>query len=102
MSGTSLICVGLTESDELPLGIQVLAGANKSALAIALAAGLQFIRAEAFVYGHLADEGWMHADAADLLRFRKFNGAEHIAIFTDIQKKHASHAASSDLRGNHA
>ncbi len=35
---------------EIPLGIQVLAGANKEALAIAQAAGFQFIRAEGFVF----------------------------------------------------
>ena len=98
IAAMSVIASNIAKHCKLPMGIQVLAGANKSALAIALAAGLQFIRAEAFVYGHLADEGWMNADAADLLRYRKFIGAEHIAIFTDIQKKHASHAASSDLR----
>ena len=37
--------------------IQVLAGANKGALAVALAAELDFIRAEGFVFGHVADEG---------------------------------------------
>ena len=56
---------------ELPLGIQVLAGANREALAIAYACDLQFIRAEALVFGHLADEGWMDADAGELLRYRR-------------------------------
>ena len=40
-----------------PIGVQVLAGANKGALAVALAAELDFIRAEGFVFGHVADEG---------------------------------------------
>jgi hypothetical protein len=34
-----------------------LAAANKAALAVALAADLQFIRAEGFVFSHVADEG---------------------------------------------
>ena len=68
-----------------PIGVQVLAGANKGALAVALGADLDFIRAESFVFGHVADEGWMDAQAGDLLRYRKNIGAEHIEIFTDIK-----------------
>ena len=51
-----------------PVGVQVLAGANQGALAVALAAGLDFIRAEAFVFAHVADEGWMDGQAGQLLR----------------------------------
>lgn len=95
----SMTAVATTVRKELhiPMGIQILAGANKEALAVALAAKLDFIRAESFVFGHLADEGWMNSDAAELLRYRKKIGAEHIQIFTDIKKKHSSHAISSDI-----
>lgn len=81
----------------LPCGIQILAGANQAALAVALAADLQFIRAEGFVFGHLADEGWMNSDAGELLRYRKQIGAEHIAIYTDIKKKHSAHQMTADV-----
>ena len=81
----------------LPLGIQILAGANREALGAALAAGADFIRAEAFVFGHVADEGYMNACAGPLLRHRKAIGAEHIAIFTDIKKKHSAHAITADV-----
>ncbi|WP_297089263.1 BtpA/SgcQ family protein [uncultured Draconibacterium sp.] len=81
----------------LPLGIQILAGANKQALAVAMAAGLDFIRAEGFVFGHLADEGMMNSDAGELLRYRKKIGAGNIKIWTDIKKKHSSHAVSADV-----
>ena len=80
----------------LPVGVQILAGANRAALAVATAAGADFIRAESYVFGHLADEGWMNADAGELLRYRKRIKSD-VAVFCDIQKKHASHAASSDL-----
>lgn len=81
----------------VPMGIQILAGANREAMAVAHAAGLDFIRAESFVFGHLADEGWMDADAAELLRYRRRIGAETVAVLADVQKKHSSHAVSSDL-----
>ena len=82
---------------DLPLGVQILAGGNRAALAVALAAGADFIRAEAFVFGHVADEGYMDSCAGDLLRYRKAIGAEQIAIVTDIKKKHSAHAITADV-----
>ena len=81
----------------MPLGVQVLAGGNEAALAVALAGGADFVRAEGFVFGHVADEGWMDACAGRLLRYRRAIGAEHIAVFTDIKKKHSAHAATADV-----
>ncbi|KAI1703107.1 btpA family domain-containing protein [Ditylenchus destructor] len=79
------------------LGIQILAGANREALAVAHAAGLDFIRAEGYIFSHVADEGWIDACAGPLLRYRKEIGAENIAIMADIKKKHCSHAVTSDI-----
>lgn len=81
----------------LPCGVQILAGANLAALAVAHACGACFIRCESFVFGHVADEGFMHADAARLVRERTRLGAESVAIWADIRKKHSSHAITSDL-----
>jgi len=96
---TSLMSVILYEIKNLtrlPVGIQILAGANKEALAAAHSAGGDFIRAEGFVFSHIADEGFMNSDAGELLRFRKQIGAENIMVFTDIKKKHSSHSITSD------
>jgi membrane complex biogenesis BtpA family protein len=81
----------------LPCGVQVLAAANEEALAVALGAGLDFIRAEGFVFAHVADEGTIEGCAARLLRARKAWGAERVRIFTDIKKKHSSHAITADV-----
>ena len=94
---TAIIAYLIKKETGLPLGIQILAGANKAALATAYSSGADFIRAEGFVFGHLADEGYIDSQAAELLRYRKYIGAEHIAIFTDIKKKHSSHALTADL-----
>ncbi|HCF59103.1 MAG TPA: phosphorybosylanthranilate isomerase [Myxococcales bacterium] len=80
----------------LPAGIQVLAGANREALGVAVAAGLSFMRAEAFAYGHVADEGWLDASAGPLLRARAGLRAE-VRVWADIRKKHAAHAVTADL-----
>ena len=93
----SVICHEVKKLSELPCGLQILAGANKQALAVALAAKLDFIRAEGFVFGHLADEGYIESDAAELLRYRKQIGAENIDVYTDIKKKHSSHSITDDV-----
>ncbi len=97
VSAMTAVAAALRREFDLPIGIQILAGANRQALAVAYAAGLDFIRAEGFVFGHLADEGIMNSDAGELLRYRKQIGAEHIKIYTDIKKKHSSHALSADV-----
>lgn len=65
-----------------------MAAANEEAIAVAYATNFQFIRAEGFVFGHVADEGYMDACAGKLLRYRKSIGAQDVCIFTDIKKKH--------------
>lgn len=81
----------------LPTGVQVLAAANKEAMAVAHAAGLDFIRAEGYAFAHVADEGLIEASAAELLRYRKVIGAERVEVWADIKKKHSSHAITADV-----
>lgn len=80
-----------------PCGIQILASANRQALAVAKATDLQFIRAEGFVFSHIADEGFTDACAGDILRYRKTIDAENILILTDVKKKHSSHSITDDV-----
>lgn len=96
---TALMTVVGKEVKKLGLycGIQILAGANKEAMAAAKAAGLDFIRAEGYVFAHVADEGYIESCAGELTRYRKAIGAEEVMIFTDIKKKHSSHAITSDV-----
>ena len=64
-------------------------GSNKEALAVAQTSGADFIRAEGYVFSHVADEGWMDSCAGELLRYRKFINAENVLVLTDIKKKHS-------------
>src|SRR5258705_3213711 len=81
----------------LPLGIQVLAAANQSALAVAHACGACFVRVEGFVFAHVADEGLIESSAGELLRYRRMIGADDIRVFADIKKKHSAHAITADV-----
>ena len=98
VAAMTAVCGAVRQVADLPLGVQVLAGANQEATAVALAAGLQFVRCEGFVFSHVADEGLMaDADAGSLLRYRRMIGAEHVAVIADIKKKHSSHAITADV-----
>jgi membrane complex biogenesis BtpA family protein len=83
--------------DTEPVGVQILAGANKEALSVAYNSGLNYIRAEGFVFSHIGDEGVFESDAGELLRFRKNIGADSVKIFTDIKKKHSANFITNDV-----
>ena len=40
------------------------------------------------MFSHIGDEGFVNSCAGELLRYRKYIGAEHVKIFTDVKKKH--------------
>jgi membrane complex biogenesis BtpA family protein len=81
----------------LPLGVQVLAGANREAIAVAHACGAEFVRVEGYVFAHVADEGILESCAGDLLRYRRAIGAVRVRVFADIKKKHSAHAITADV-----
>ncbi len=81
----------------LPLGIQVLFAANRTALAVAQVAGLQFMRAEAWTHAHVSDKGLIGAQGGRVKRYQHQIGAGAVKIFADVKKKHASHALTADL-----
>jgi len=98
VAAMTAVCGAVREAVSLPLGVQILAGANREALAVAHTVGCQFVRCENFVFAHVADEGLMpEADAGPLLRYRRMIGAEDVAIIADVKKKHSAHAITADV-----
>ena len=98
VAAMTAVGVAVRAAAPLPLGVQILAAANRAALAVALACTADFVRVENFAYAHVADEGLMAmAEAGPLLRYRRQIGAEHIAILADVKKKHAGHALTADV-----
>ena len=101
--GPGITAAGMSTASEgkretgLTLGIQVLAAANREALAVAHASGADFVRVEGFVYAHVADEGVIEPCAGELLRYRRAIGAERVLILADIKKKHSAHAITADV-----
>jgi membrane complex biogenesis BtpA family protein len=97
VAAMTAIAAAVKQECELPVGIQILAGANIEAMAVAHAAGLDFIRVEGYAYAHVADEGLIQASAAKLLRYRRMIGAERIQVWADVKKKHSAHAITADV-----
>ncbi len=98
MAGMAVVAADVRAAyPKMPIGIQVLAGADLAALDVAVTCGLDFVRAEGFVYAHVADEGIIEGDAANILRRRAHLGADHVEIWTDIKKKHCANAITGDL-----
>lgn len=80
-----------------PIGLQLLEAANEQAMRIAASCGLDFIRAEGYVFAHIGGAGLIEGSAGKILRLRKQLGAESIQVFADVRKKHCSHALTGDL-----
>lgn len=97
VAAMTAIGVEVKSESGLPVGIQILAGANIEAMAVARAASLDFIRAEGYAYAHVADEGIIEASAAKLLRYRRMIGAERVQVWADVKKKHAAHSITADV-----
>jgi uncharacterized protein len=97
VAAMTAVAVEVKQECRLPVGVQILAGANIEAMAVAHAAGLDFIRAEGYAYAHVADEGLIQSSAARLLRYRKMIAATNVQVWTDVKKKHAAHAITADV-----
>ena len=97
VAAMSIVADAIRRASSLPLGIQVLAGANRAAIVVAHACGAAFVRAEGFVFAHVADEGIIESSAGDILRYRRAIGAEHVLVFADVKKKHSAHAITADV-----
>jgi uncharacterized protein len=82
----------------VPVGVNVIHNGWQAELAIAVAAGLDFIRICILTGARLWDTGDLDRGcAADLLRRRKELGAEHIKLFADVDKKHSVPFPGLDL-----
>jgi len=90
VAAMTAIAAEIRSACDLPLGVNVLRNDGRSALAVALATGAQFIRVNVLCGARLTDQGIIEAIAHDLLRDRARLGAGHIRIMADVDVKHSS------------
>jgi membrane complex biogenesis BtpA family protein len=88
----------IAEMAHVPVGINVVHNGGLVELAIAVAAGADFIRVCILTGARLWDTGDLDQGcAADLLRRRKDLDAEKIKLFADVDKKHSLPFPGLDL-----
>lgn len=88
----------IAEMADVPVGANVIHNGWEAELAIAVAAGLDFIRVCILTGARLWDTGDLNRGcAADLLRRRRELGAEHLKLFADVDKKHSVPFPGLDL-----
>ena len=74
----------------LPCGVNVLRNCSRAALALAHAFGGRFIRVNVLTEAYVTDQGIIEGSAAELMRVRRLIGADDVAVFADVQVKHAA------------
>jgi len=84
-------------ASDLPLGVNVLRHDACSALAVAHAAGAQFIRVNVLCGARVTDQGLIEGKAHELMRRRALLDAEHIAVWADVDVKHSVPLAAAPL-----
>jgi len=84
------LAVELRARFAVPLGVNVLRNDGRTALAVACAAGAQFIRVNVLCGARVADQGLLQGIAHALLRDRAALGATSIRILADVDVKHSA------------
>jgi membrane complex biogenesis BtpA family protein len=74
----------------LLLGINVLRNDARAALSVALCTGADFVRVNVLTGARVTDQGVVQGEAASTLRLRRALGAERVAIWADVDVKHAA------------
>jgi len=88
----------VAQSTRLPMGVNLVHNGGLALLAVAIAAGADFMRVCMFTGAGVWDGG--HIDqgcAAELMRRRRDLQAEHIKILADVDKKHSVRFPGIDL-----
>ena len=83
---------------DIPLGINVLRNDGRAALAVAHAAGAQFIRVNVLAGARVTDQGVLEGVAHELLRDRRLLRAEETRILADVNVKHSAPLGPSSWR----
>jgi len=98
MTAQAVAARAVVEAVDVPVGINVIHNGGRVTLSIAVATGADFIRVCLLTGARVWDTGeFDRGCAAELLRWRKNLGAEHIKLFADVDKKHSVGFPGIDL-----
>jgi membrane complex biogenesis BtpA family protein len=97
VAAMSVVAAHVRQQTKLPVGVNVLRNDAQSAMAIAAAADLQFIRVNVLIGTSVTDQGLISGQAHLLARKRQQLHAENVLIFADLRVKHAAPLVEREL-----
>lgn len=101
VSTMTIIAHEVRRAINIAIGINVLRNDPQAALAIATASNADFVRINVHAGARVTDQGIVEGNAHITLRQRQMMRAERIALYCDVDVKHSSPLASSEI-GNEA
>jgi uncharacterized protein len=90
------LAVEVKRRSSLPLGVNILRNDSNGALAVATAAGAQFIRVNIYTGARVTDQGLIEGTAHETVRYRKLLGCD-VKILADVDVKHSAPLAVRKL-----
>jgi hypothetical protein len=97
VAAMSVVAARVRQQTNLPIGVNVLRNDALSAIAIAAATNLQFIRVNVLTGTSVTDQGLLNGQAHLVARWRYRLQAEHVLIFADVHVKHAAPLVEREL-----
>jgi hypothetical protein len=97
VAAMSVVAAHVRQQTKLPVGVNVLRNDAQSAITIAAAADLQFIRVNILIGASVTDQGVINGQAHLVARTRQRLRADNVLIFADIRVKHAAPLVERDL-----
>jgi hypothetical protein len=97
LAAMAVIAAEIAGSTRLPVGANVLRNDAHAALALAAAAGLQFIRVNVHAGARVTDQGLLVGRASETLRLRRALGIGGVALLADVAVKHSAPLAARPL-----
>jgi hypothetical protein len=97
VAAMSVVAAHVRQQTKLPVGVNVLRNDAQSAMAIAAAADLQFIRVNVLIGTSVTDQGLLSGQAHLVARKRQQLQAENVLIFADLRVKHAAPLVEREL-----
>jgi membrane complex biogenesis BtpA family protein len=97
IAAMSVVAAHVRQQTQLPIGVNVLRNDAPSAIAIAAAAHLQFIRVNVLTGASVTDQGIISGEAHLIARKRSQLHAENILVFADLRVKHSVSLVENEL-----
>lgn len=93
----AIIAAAVRKAVDIPIGINIMRNSWQAAMAIAAAVDADYVRINVLGDALASDQGIIQGCASELLRYRKYLGAEKVRIFADVDCKHGGPLTSRPL-----